>query len=190
VRRPGRRTVAAALAALALAPRAALAAAVGAGELYALPLRWTDDGGRPVRLADWRGRPVVISMAYGACRRVCSVTLRRMEQLQALADRRGVALEFVVISLDPQADTPGDWQAVRAEHHLRRDNWHFLAGSDVATRQVAAILGIGFWRYDDHVVHDFRVALLDADGAVARVLKWADDDVGRLLPDGGMAAAP
>src|SRR5206468_5523619 len=96
--------------ALMLATRSVLAAPAG---VYQLNLEFVDDRGVPRALAEWRGRAVVIAMAYGACRSICSATLRSLEQVQAEAERRGARVEFVVVSIDPEQDTPQAWSEYR-----------------------------------------------------------------------------
>lgn len=150
--------------------------------ILSLPVIWQDDQGRDIRLADTAaGQPVIITMAYGACRKVCSTSMRRMEEVQAMADARGQRLQFVVVSLDPKADTPEDWRAFRHSHHLDRDNWHFMRGTAKETRMLASLLGIGYWAYDDHVIHDFRVLRLGLHGRIEAMLTTASDDPASLL---------
>ena len=157
-------------------------ASVAAGMLYSTPYAWASDRGGVVPLSSFAGRPTVITMAYGACRKVCSTTLRRMEELQQQADRDGVEVNFVVVSLDPKTDTPEAWREYRKWRGLGRANWNFLTGDAAQTRNLAAHLGIGFWRYDDHVLHDFGISLLDREGNLVQRLKWADSKL-----DGFMA---
>ena len=157
------------------------ATAQARGLLYQLPYHWKDDRSQNVDLADFRGQPVVITMAYGACRKICSTTLRRLEELQALADREGIKVNFVVVSLDPKSDTPEAWQDYRKWRKLDRDNWSFLSGSALNTRGLAGHLGISYWVYQDHVVHDFGITLLDAEGNIVRQLKWADTAIEGFL---------
>lgn len=175
--RPHLRTLlsAALLAACALP---GLAAPMG---LYALPVTWQDDQGRSVHLADWAQRPVVITMAYGTCRKVCSTSIRRMTEVQEKADAMGLDVEFVVVSLDPKADSPQAWEAFRKLKKLDRRNWHFIRGSDANTHTLARLLGIGYWVYDEHVVHDFRVLRLNPQGEIAAALTLASDDPASLL---------
>ncbi|MEQ1807289.1 MAG: SCO family protein [Burkholderiaceae bacterium] len=143
---------------------------------------WLDDTNRPFRLESLRGSANIVSMAYGACRRVCSSSLRVLEQLQALADARGEALNFVVIGLDPQQDRPADWAAYRTEHKLRRANWQFLSGDAKSTAQIAARLGVRYWSYGDHVMHDFRIVRVSADGRIVGALTSPDQALATLLP--------
>jgi protein SCO1/2 len=187
--RPALRAVFLACALLCLlATRAALAV-----DLYALPSDWTDDQGRHVRLEQFRGSQSFIAMAYGACRKICSTTLRRMEELQKLADAQHLDVRFILVSLDPKSDTAETWREFRHMHRLERANWTFLSGSDQATRAVAVRLGIGYWLYDDHVLHDFGIALLSPNGEIVRKLTWQDQRLEILLaglqPAAGAAPA-
>jgi len=148
---------------------------------YALSLQFVDDSGASRALTEWRGKPIVIAMAYGACRSICSTTLRVLEEVQAAADRRGEALAFIVVGIDPAEDTPQDWARYRQLRKLTRGNWSFLSGTPEATRRLAQFLGVRFWRYDEHVMHDFKLLRLDADGAIAATLDWHHREAERLL---------
>ena len=136
---------------------------------------WVDDNGKAVSLSGWQGRYTILTMSTGACQKICSTTLRRMEELQAVADRRHLRMEFLVIGLDPRNDTPKAWREYRARRKLGRDNWHFVSGDDDHTRRVAGMLGISYWSYDEHVLHDFKIVLVAPDGTIRRALAWSDD---------------
>jgi protein SCO1/2 len=158
-----------------------LATPARAVDLYALPFDWTDDQGHHVRLEQFRGSQSFIAMAYGACRKICSTTLRRMEELQKLTDAQHLDVRFILVSLDPKTDTAEAWREYRHMRHLERSNWTFLSGTDQATRAVAVRLGIGYWLYDDHVLHDFGIALLAPNGEIVRKLTWQDQRLEILL---------
>ena len=166
---------------LALAAAAGQAQTVGAASAYGLDLNFVDDHGAPRALAEWRDRPVVIAMAYGACRSVCSSTLRTLEAVQSAADRKGVAIDVVVVTIDPAEDTPQAWAQYRQSHHLLRPNWTFLSGRPGPTRVLARFLGVRFWNYDEHVMHDFKVLRLGPEGAIAATLEWTHRGVDALL---------
>ena len=169
------RFAAAALLGLACAAASAQSTLLG-------PAVWIDDTGQPFRLQALAGGHTVLTLAYGACRRICSTSLRLMEQAQALADERGVRLNFVVVGLDPTQDKPADWAAFRAERHLARDNWHFLTGDDKAVRAMAQSLGVNYWRAGDHVMHDFKIVLLSPAGQVLRSMDRFAQPAAELLP--------
>jgi cytochrome oxidase Cu insertion factor (SCO1/SenC/PrrC family) len=153
-----------------------------AQDMYRPAGRWQDDGGQPFKLESLYGTPTVVTMAYGACRRVCSTSLRIMEQLQARADARHMRLNFVVVGLDPEADKPADWAAYRADHRLTRPNWQLLTGDDASIRQLARRLGVRYWRYGEHTLHDLRIVLLSESAQPLRQIASFDDGLDTLLP--------
>jgi len=162
---------------------------VGAAELglpgaslYDQPFRWTEDNGAAVQLSNWRGKEVLISMAYSDCRRVCIATLHRLEQAQALAEKKNLSLDVIVVSLNPKVDTPAVWTSYRKHHDLaNRPNWHFLTGTEQSTRKLGDLMGLSFWMDADHVIHDFKILYLDADGRVKKSLDWYHQDIATLF---------
>jgi protein SCO1/2 len=167
-----------------LAAGCLLGASACAGSLWALPGEFVDEQGRPRRLAEFAqpGAPVtVVAMEYTECRFVCSISWRRLVDLQAEADRRGQQLRFLILSLDPAHDTPALWREYRQMRGLKLDNWVFLTGSRAATDLAVQRLGVHWWLYDGAIMHDFRIVRLDAQGQVAKVLDNYDQPVASLL---------
>ena len=164
-----------ALAAAAAAAAATATATTTAPEaaLFALPYAFEQDDGAQLRLDRWRGQPFLLAMAYSACRETCSYTLHRLEQFDARARARGETIEIVVVSLDPRRDDSRSWSSYRRRHGIAGPHWHFLTGSGEATQQLAALLGVRFWNYEEHVMHEFRIAHVDASGRIDRSLDWA-----------------
>lgn len=167
------------LAALAFACALPMQAA-GAGTRW-LQGEWLDDQGRRAQLEALDGAPLIVTMAYGSCQRVCSSVLRTMKVLQTEADRRRQAVQFVVIGLDPTQDTPADWAAFRRDHGLSRTNWHFLSGRAADVARLARWLNLRYWRYGEHVLHDYRIVSLAPGGLVRGSLETPDQDPYRLL---------
>jgi cytochrome oxidase Cu insertion factor (SCO1/SenC/PrrC family) len=110
------------------------------------------------------------------------MTFHTLDLLQSRLDRDGRVAQMVVVSYDPRNDTAAAWAAFRRRRHLERPNWHFLSGDPQTTRRLARALGLGdFWSADKHVVHDFRIVLLDGDGRIAKTLRW-NDSPDEVLP--------
>jgi cytochrome oxidase Cu insertion factor (SCO1/SenC/PrrC family) len=143
--------------------------------LYSAKIKWTDDGGQSVTLDQWRGKPVLITMAYSNCRKICSVSMKKLEEFQKTLDERGQEAEIVVVSYDPVNDTPQAWRDYRSNRGLNRKNWHFLAGTERDTMRFAKLLGLdAYWSYHGHILHDFRISILDQNGVITRQVEWQD----------------
>jgi cytochrome oxidase Cu insertion factor (SCO1/SenC/PrrC family) len=138
----------------------------GAAVLESLPQVWRDDTDHSFNLYALRGRPVVLTMAYTTCHRICPMTMQRLQQVQESFDARGIDAEFVIVGYDPENDDPGAWRRYRRNRHLTRPNWHFLVGSPQQVSRFARVLAFDFWKADDHVMHEQRIVYLDPNGAL------------------------
>lgn len=151
--------------------------------LYQMSATWTDDSGKSVSLANWKGKIVVMTMAYSTCRKFCPLTFAQLLAIQKLYDSRKIEVEFVVISYDPINDTWQNWAEYRKTHNLHRDNWHFLTGSPENTKTISQLLGMDYWLYDEHVMHNFKIVRLNTSGDIDKTLDWnSQDELDSFLP--------
>lgn len=139
---------------------------------------WTADDGRAFQLSQLRAPWVVMTMSYTACRRTCSATSVVLQEIEKRLAEMGQPAEFVVVSYDPDNDSPAAWAEYRRKRSLTHANWHFLSGSAPATRRLARLLDLDYWSYHGHIVHDFRIVLFDAQWRLVLDLPW--DQVDRL----------
>ena len=136
--------------------------------LYTLPYTFTNDQGRVLRLSEWNGKPMILTMEYSNCRFMCTTTFAQLKELQAAADKKKIRIDFVIVSLDPDNDTPEAWRQYRISRDVNRSNWHLLTGSKAATKEFAALVGIKYWYYGEHLLHDFKVMRLNAKGEIEK----------------------
>jgi protein SCO1/2 len=61
-----------------------------------------DENGRMLRLADMRGKPVVVTFLYTTCKDTCPLTV---DQIRLALDELGHDVPVVAVSVDPRNDT-------------------------------------------------------------------------------------
>jgi cytochrome oxidase Cu insertion factor (SCO1/SenC/PrrC family) len=144
--------------------------------LEVLPQSWLDDSGQAMSLTEFAGQRVVLTMAYANCRRICPMTFEALKHMQAVFDAKSERAEFVIVGYDPANEDPATWRHYRSSHHLNRSNWHFVTGTVAETTQLARQLHFELWKYDEHVMHDSRVLVFDANGLLAREFGPATND--------------
>jgi cytochrome oxidase Cu insertion factor (SCO1/SenC/PrrC family) len=111
-RRPAPGRGAAAGASAAESPAAAGASAFS---VYDLESVWRDQHGTERTLASLRGRPQVLSLVYTNCKSICPFTVAAMQLVeQQVGDQAG----YVLVSLDPERDSPERLAAYAAERRL------------------------------------------------------------------------
>jgi protein SCO1/2 len=127
----------------------------------------TDQEGRAVRLADFRGRVVAIDFIYTRCPLpdVCP----RLSATFAYAARRlhDRPVTFLSITVDPTWDTP----AVLGEYARRYGAgglaWRFLTGPPEAVREVAGLFGLTYFAEEGAITHTIATAVISRDGKLA-----------------------
>ena len=170
---------------------AAPAAPAGdAYSLYDLPSVWRDQRGAEVRLPSLAGKVRVVAMVYTSCQATCPLIVGDLKRIEAsIPAARRDDVGFVLVSLDPERDTPGRLAEWAARTQLDPARWTLLAGDADAVRELAAVLAV---RYQPtaggELAHSNAIAVLDAAGAVAHqqvglgaAAKGTADAVGRLL---------
>jgi len=153
----------------------------------------TDHDGRPFRLADHRGRTVLLFFGFVHCPDVCPVTLSTWGRVQAaLGDARD-RVEFVFVTVDPGRDTP---ESLRKHLAIFGRDFHGLTGSPAELAAVYEDYGIFQERVPittsagGYVVdHSTRMLLIDAAGRLRLRYEFDADpddivhDIRRLLDE-------
>jgi len=101
------------------------------------PFWLTDQEGRTFTEANLDGKVWVAAFMFTRCPTVCPEMVRRMRGIQEQAKQRGVPLELVSFSVDPENDTPEVLRAYTAAQGLDTSNWRFLTGDSAVIRSTA-----------------------------------------------------
>lgn len=140
-----------------------------APSLFAEPWAWNDENGVPVRFAQWRGTPIIVTMVYTSCTTTCPLTLEKLRRANETLDRERSPAIVVLVTLDPINDTPERLREFKASRQLPKE-WHLVRGSFEQTRALADLLSIHVLE-DGHIFHDSRIVVFDRDGRLIGQLR-------------------
>ncbi|MFA5595182.1 MAG: SCO family protein [Trueperaceae bacterium] len=147
--------------------------------IYHLATDFTDHHQRALALPDLRGAPSVFVMFYGDCTTACPMLVRSAEQIEAaLPDDLRADTQFVMVSFDTERDTPQNLLAYAQDKGLDKDNWHWLVGTPLQTRQLATLLGVQYRDAGNGVfAHSNLVTVVDPDGVPSARLEGITVDL-------------
>jgi protein SCO1/2 len=152
----------------ALEPDRALAASRAAIGAATADYGFTDTSGRRVSLADYRGKPLVVSLVYTGCSQVCPTTTRFLKR--AVAEARGVvgaeAFRVVSIGFDIPSDNPLSLKVFARQNGIDDARWDFLAPDAGVPEALARDLGFAYRAQSGGYEHLAQVTILDARGRV------------------------
>ncbi len=136
--------------------------------VYQLRTTLTDATGRELAWSDLRGKPRVATMFYASCRYICPLvidSLRSVERRLSPAELGRIG--FVLVSMDPERDTPESLARLMTERRLDVSHWQLMQPRADDLRALAGMLGIRYRLLaDGEFNHTTSLVLLDADGRV------------------------
>jgi protein SCO1/2 len=136
----------------------------------------TDTGGRALRIASLRGRPLIVSLVYTSCYGVCPTLTQHLASVAEIA-REALgpdSFNLLTIGFDTAVDTPERMRMFAAERRIDMPGWHF-ASTDAATiTDLTRELGFIYFASPRGFDHLTQTTVLDADGRVYRQIYGAD----------------
>lgn len=136
--------------------------------LYLLDSHWSDQTGASIKLASLQGEPVVLAMVFTHCGSACPMIVHDMKKIAArLPEAAEANVRFVLVSLDPERDTPEVLAHFARAHNLDPAHWLLLNGQSADVRTLAATLGV---RYREEtsgqILHSNIITILNEKGEV------------------------
>ncbi len=149
--------------------------------IYQLESRWKTQAGADATLQDFRGEPVLVTMFFGSCKTACPTLIADMKRVEkALGDTPDV--KFVLITFDPERDTPEALKGLEEKFELDPERWTFLHGDPMDIREVAAVLGVQYREVSDgQFTHTNRMSVLDRNGRVVAKVDGLKQPVDALV---------
>lgn len=129
-----------------------------------------DRSGRTVRISDYRGKPLVISMIYTHCPIICATVTRSLTALKLSQSAFGVdSFGVLTIGFDTENDTPEamDMFAQRTDVDLK--NWAFVSADAETIKKISRDMGFTFIPSDEGGFnHITQTTFIDQEGKIYR----------------------
>jgi len=143
----------------------------------------TDSTGAALALADYRGKPLVVSLVYTSCSSVCPATTQHLIKAVDEARRMFGTGEFAVLTVgfDARNDTPAHMAQFAAVQGVKLDNWR-LASADAGTMSaLLRDLGFSYAAVAGGFDHVTQTTIIDRDGRIYRHVYGEDFPVQMLI---------
>lgn len=127
-----------------------------------------DRRGNPVRLSDYRGKPLLVSFIYTGCFQICPTNTRALsEAVQDLEKLVGLdKFNVVSIGFNQPFDSPQAMRAFAAQNSISASNWEFLSPHASIVEALTRDFGFSFKATAGGFDHVLEVTVLDAQGRI------------------------
>jgi protein SCO1 len=113
--------------------------------IYNLPSQWTNQDGKNIVMKDLKGKVLVMVMIYTSCKAACPRLVADMRNIESrLPEEIKDRVKLVLISIDPEVDTPKRLKAFAIENKMDAPQWEFLRSTQDNTREFAAVLAVNY----------------------------------------------
>ncbi len=145
----------------------------------------TTQDGKPLNLAELRGKVVVLSFIYTRCPspEFCPAMDLKFaalaRQIGLVADRAD-QVRLLSVSFDPEYDTPEILRAHAGRRGARPPLWTFAVASHEQLSKIAGPLGLTYAPGTTEINHNLRAAVIGPDGRLAAVYvgdRWTPAEV-------------
>jgi protein SCO1/2 len=138
----------------------------------------TDGDGRRVRIADLRGRPLLVSFIYTGCSQICPTTTKFLDQAvrQAARELGDDAFHVATIGFNLPFDNPAAMRHFAKQQGIDRATWKFLSPDPGSVTALTRDLGFAYDASASGFDHIAQLTLVDANGRVARQIYGATFD--------------
>lgn len=113
--------------------------------IFNLTSKWNTEEGNVIELKDLKGKPLVMVMIYTTCKAACPRLVADMRNIEKqIPENNKEDLQFVLISIDPETDTPKRLKAFAIENEMDGNHWTFLQGTMGGVREFANVLAVKY----------------------------------------------
>ncbi|WP_407704303.1 SCO family protein [Winogradskyella bathintestinalis] len=113
--------------------------------IFNLTSKWHTEEGDKIQLEELKGKTLVIVMIYTSCKAACPRLVADMRNIEAeIPEERLKNLQFALVSIDPDIDTPKRLKAFAIENQMNDAHWTFLQGTESGVREFANVLSVKY----------------------------------------------
>ncbi len=122
-----------------------LADEISEESIFNLTSKWNTEEGKSIQLKELKGKTLVIVMIYTTCKAACPRLVADMRGIEQKIEAKKIKnVQYVLISIDPETDTPKRLKEFAKENFMDGEQWTFLQGTVSSVREFANVLAVKY----------------------------------------------
>jgi protein SCO1/2 len=136
--------------------------------VFHLKGEWLNQDGKAVHIEDLQGRVTAVAMVYTSCQFACPMIVEEMNRIKAkLSPQILPKVSFVLISMDPQRDTPEKLKSFASKRNLDLSFWRlYTPKSERQVREFSAVIGANIKKVGKDFAHSNMITILNPEGVI------------------------
>lgn len=127
---------------------------------------WKTQHNEEVVLSDLRGKVLVMVMIYTTCKAACPRLVADMRSIEKqIPEKQLNNIQFVLVSIDPENDTPDRLLKFAINNKMDKAHWLFLQGNKSSTQEFANVLAVKYKKISPvDFSHSNIISVFDPNG--------------------------
>ena len=118
---------------------------ISENSIFNLTSKWNTEEGKRIQLEALKGKTLVMVMIYTSCKAACPRLVADMRNIEKEIPKNLLNdISFVLVSIDPETDTPKKLKAFAIENYMDGEQWTFLQGNLSSVREFANVLAVKY----------------------------------------------
>lgn len=141
-----------------------------------------------------KGKITLMAMVYTHCPDICPMTTHNMQLVESkLSEKELENVRFVVITFDPNRDTPSELKKFAEIRDINFGRWSFLSGDEQNTKEVMLKFDVKAVPADSsydaegnlsyYIVHTDRISLIDQEGVLRKNYVGSIANINEIVED-------
>ena len=128
-----------------LSPKVLALGEISDESIFNLTTKWNTEEDEVIELKDLQGKTLVVVMIYTTCKAACPRLMADMRNIESqMPVNKLNDIQFVLVSIDPETDTPERLKEFAIENEMDGDQWTFLQGTKSGVREFANVLAVKY----------------------------------------------
>lgn len=118
--------------------------------LFQLDSKWRTQGNKEMSLSRLNGKSIVMTMFFASCTYACPIIVNDIKKIESSLSKEELDnIEFLLISIDPENDTPEALKDFASRYNLDTKRWTLITGTVGGIAELAAVTGFKYKKEPD-----------------------------------------
>lgn len=136
--------------------------------LYNLESDWKNQQSESIKLPQLQGKVQLVAMMYTSCTYACPRIVADLKRIEASIEKyKNDEVGIVLVTMDPERDTPEKLKAFATENKLNPDRWTLLTSDEGNIQELAVLLNMKYKNGGNgEIAHSNIITVLNPAGEI------------------------
>lgn len=136
--------------------------------VFLLDSKWQNQNGETFQLEHLKGKNTVVAMIFTSCTTACPILIADMKKIyNGMDNQHKQSTSMVLISIDPETDTPEVLKEFAKTQKMDQEPWQFLTSDKESIRDLANVLAVKYKEISPmEFSHSNIISVFDKDGVL------------------------